>query len=102
MERTITSATDAVIMDPQQAIGMELIRPASAGSPLRHSQLRPPQLISRGQTVTLIAGGEGLQVTMQGRAMANAAAGDRLLVTNLASGRRVEGIVNADGSVRIP
>jgi len=102
VERTITSATDAVIMDPQQAIGMELIRPASAGSPLRHSQLRPPQLISRGQTVTLIAGGEGLQVTMQGRAMANAAAGDRLLVTNLASGRRVEGIVNADGSVRIP
>ena len=102
VERTITSATDAVIMDPQQAIGMELIRPASAGSPLRHSQLRPPQLISRGQTVTLIAGGEGLQVTMQGRAMANAAAGDRLPVTNLASGRRVEGIVNADGSVRIP
>jgi len=34
--------------------------------------------------------------------MANAAAGDRLLVTNLASGRRVEGIVSADGSVHIP
>lgn len=102
VERTITNATDAVILDPQQAIGLELVRPASAGSTLRHSQLRPPQLIARGQTVTLIAGSEGLQVTMQGRAMANAAAGDRLLVTNLASGRRVEGIVSADGSVHIP
>ncbi|MCR9184105.1 MAG: flagellar basal body P-ring formation chaperone FlgA [Halieaceae bacterium] len=102
VERTITNATDAVILDPQQAIGLELVRPARAGSTLRHSQLRPPQLIARGQTVTLIAGSEGLQVTMQGRAMANAAAGDRLLVTNLASGRRVEGIVSADGSVHIP
>ncbi|HAN27580.1 MAG TPA: flagella basal body P-ring formation protein FlgA, partial [Haliea salexigens] len=102
VERTITNATDAVILDSQQAIGLELVRPASAGSTLRHSQLRPPQLIARGQTVTLIAGSEGLQVTMQGRAMANAAAGDRLLVTNLASGRRVEGIVSADGSVHIP
>ena len=60
VERTITNATDAVILDPQQAIGLELVRPASAGSTLRHSQLRPPQLIARGQTVTLIAGSEGL------------------------------------------
>lgn len=52
--------------------------------------------------VTLVAGSEGLQVQMQGKAMANGAAGDRLLVTNINSGRRVEGIVLSDGSVRIP
>lgn len=96
-------ATDhgVVIVDAEQIIGMELTRAVAAGSPLRHNQLRPPQLIERGQTVVLIAGSEGIQVSMQGRAMASAAAGDRLLVTNLASGRRVEGIVNPDGSVSV-
>lgn len=96
-------ATDhgVIIVDAEHIIGMELTRAVPAGTPLRHNQLRPPQLIERGQTVVLVAGGDGLQVSMQGKAMASAAAGDRLLVTNLASGRRVEGIVNPDGSVSI-
>jgi len=41
-------------------------------------------------------------VRMQGKAMGSGAAGDRLVVTNLNSGRRVEGIVRRDGTVQIP
>ena len=52
--------------------------------------------------MTLVAGTKGLEVRMQGKAMGNGAEGDRLLVTNLSSGRRIEGVVLADGSVRIP
>lgn len=100
--RTLSADPAATILDPAQVIGMELTQAAPRGSALRHSQLRPPRLIERGQTVTLVAGADGVQVTMQGRAMANAAAGDRLLVTNLASGRRIEGVVSPDGSVRVP
>ncbi len=100
--RPLANNHGAIIVDPEQVIGMELTRSAPAGSPLRHNQLRAPQLVERGQTVVLIAGGDGVQVTMQGKAMASAAAGDRLLVTNLSSGRRIEGIVNPDGSVSVP
>ena len=52
--------------------------------------------------MTLLAGTDGLEVRMRGKAMGNAAAGERLQVTNISSGRRVEGVVLADGSVRIP
>ncbi|MDP5071642.1 MAG: flagella basal body P-ring formation protein FlgA [Congregibacter sp.] len=50
----------------------------------------------------MIAGGAGVEVRRQGKAMGSGAEGDRLLVTNLASGRRVEGLILADGSIRIP
>jgi len=100
--RRITSAASDLILDPERAIGMELKRSLAAGSELRYGQVALPRLVSRGQTVTLVAGAKGLEVRMKGKAMANAAEGDRLQVTNMSSGRRVEGIVLADGSVRIP
>jgi flagella basal body P-ring formation protein FlgA len=61
-----------------------------------------PELVVRGQTVTLVAGSPGVEVRMQGKALASGAEGDRLMVSNLRSGRRVEGIVLSDGSVQIP
>jgi flagella basal body P-ring formation protein FlgA len=100
--RRVTSRAADLIMDEDMAIGMELKRPLAAGSELHYGQVEPPQLVTRGQMVTLVAGSAGLQVQMQGKAMASGAAGDRLMVTNVNSGRRVEGIVLSDGSVRIP
>lgn len=101
-QRRITRTTADMIMDPQAAIGMELKRPLPAGSALQHAQMALPRLVARGQTVTLVAGDGGLEVRMQGKAMGDGAEGDRLMVTNQRSGRRVEGVVLADGSVRIP
>lgn len=101
-QRRITSPAMDLIVDPTMAIGMELKRPLAAGSALHHAQVALPELVTRGQTVTLVAGSDGLEVRMQGKAMGSGAAGDRLMVTNLRSGRRVEGVVLADGSIRIP
>lgn len=101
-ERRVTSQASDLIMDPEVAVGMELKRPLPAGSPLKYGAVTQPQLVARGQRVTLVAGGTGIEVRMQGKAMANGAEGDRLLVTNLSSGRRIEGVVLGDGSIRIP
>jgi flagella basal body P-ring formation protein FlgA len=38
---------------------------------------------------------------MQGKALANGAEGDRLLVQNMSSGKKVEGLVMAGGIVLI-
>jgi flagella basal body P-ring formation protein FlgA len=38
---------------------------------------------------------------MQGKALANGAEGDRLLVQNMSSGKKVEGLVLAGGTVLI-
>ena len=101
VSRAISNSPRALILDPKAVIGLETKRSLPAGSTLHHNQLAAPVLVERGQSVTLVAGGSGLQVRMQGQATANAAAGERLRVINESSGRRVEGIVNADGTVRI-
>lgn len=101
-QRRITRTAADLIVDPKVAVGMELKRPLPAGSTLHHAQLTRPRIVTRGQMVTLVAGGTGFEVRMQGKAMGSGAAGDRLLVTNSRSGRRIEGIVLSDGSIRIP
>ena len=58
-------------------------------------------MISRGQQITLIAGDNGLEVRMQGKALKDAAVGERVNVTNLSSGQQVEGIANSDGTVSV-
>ena len=74
---------------------------AKTGSPVRVNQLRRPKVVKRGNLVTLLSGGAGLEVRMQGKAQGDAAVGDHLKVKNLSSGQLVEGIVNSDGTVTV-
>lgn len=91
-----------MVFDPQQIIGMELTRPLNAGSTIRISHLRPPKVIKRGQQVTLVTGLDGLEVRIQGKALRDAAAGERVAVTNLSSGKQIEGTAHSDGTVSVP
>lgn len=97
--RRITQDLGPIITEKDDIIGKEARRNLTPGSTLKYSDLRAPKLISRGDLVTLVSGGSGIQVSMQGKAMAGGAAGDRILVTNLSSGKRVEGVIANDGSV---
>jgi flagella basal body P-ring formation protein FlgA len=101
-EQVITSRAADLITDRGQLIGMALRRPLAAGSAVYRGSVVRPRIVERGQTVTLIAGGDGFEVRMQGKAMGSGAEGDRLWVSNVRSGRRLEGIILADGSVRVP
>lgn len=58
--------------------------------------------VQRGQQVRLVSEAAGMQVSMGGVALAEAARGARVQVRNLSSGRVVEGIVETDNQVRIP
>ena len=97
----IRSDFDQIIVDRDDIIGKQAKRALAAGQPLRFSQLMHPILIERGQEVTLVSGISGVQVRMQGKALASGAAGDRILVANERSGRRLEGVVGRDGTVKI-
>jgi flagella basal body P-ring formation protein FlgA len=91
-----------LVRESSAIVGKETRRSLPAGSELRFGDLAAPILVERGQSVVLIAGGDAFEVRMQGKALASGAAGERVLVSNHRSGRRVEGIVNVDGTVRIP
>ena len=101
VDMPVDSVVNGIIFDPQQILGKELVRPLNGGTTFRVNQLREPNVIKRGQVVTLRAGAGGLQVEIQGKALGNAAEGERVRVSNLSSGRQVEGTANADGSVTV-
>ena len=88
-----------IILDTRQIVGMQLSRPLDVGSSLRTNQLKKPKVIKRGQQVTLVANMNGLKVKSQGKAMRDAVAGERVIATNLSSGKQVEGTALSDGTV---
>ncbi len=98
-EKRVTSDFGGIITDVNDIIGMEARKNLNAGQPVRFSDLRAPELISRGQSVELVSAVAGLQVRMEGKAVNNGAAGDLVWVDNISSGKRVQGTVAPDGTV---
>ena len=82
-------------------VGKVAVRNLIAGQPLRQSDVTAPKLISRGQSVTITSTAGGLIVTMKGKALSNARAGDRVWVQNQSSNKRVEGEVTPEGAVLV-
>ena len=100
-EMEIDTDLRGVVLDTTQIIGKIAVRNLIANEPLRQSDIKAPQLISRGQSVNITSRAGGLVVTMKGKALANARAGDRLWVQNQSSNKRVEGEVTPEGEVLI-
>jgi len=88
------------ISEPQQLIGRSLQQGLDAGAVLRAPLLRTSFAITIGQTVKLVANGPGFSISTEGRALANAASGQRIQVRN-SSGQIVQGIAQPGGIVSI-
>jgi flagella basal body P-ring formation protein FlgA len=91
----------SVVTDPAQAVGALAQNRITAGLPLRQDMIRAPLAIQLGQTVRLVASGEGFSISTDGSAMQNAATGQPIRVKTR-SGQIVSGIVKADNTVQIP
>lgn len=81
--------------------GLKLKRRVRAGTVLTPSMLKKPQIVSRGQQLSIIAHSGRMMVRVDGKALANGAIGDRIKVMNLKSKQKLEGIVTASGDVRV-
>lgn len=90
-----------VLTDVRAFKGKELKRDMAAGAWLRNADLRPAQLVRRGNTVMVGIARGGLSITTRGRAMGDAGVGDTVRVMNVSTNRVVEGVVQADGSVAV-
>ncbi len=82
-------------------VGKRAVRALPAGTPLDPRMLKAPRVIQRGDAVSILVSLGGLQVRSRGKALADAARGERLSVRNLSSKRIVEGIAVDPGTVRI-
>lgn len=84
-----------------QSVGMKLKRSISAGTALTPAMVKKPQIIKRGQQVTMLARAGRMEVRTTGKALANGAIGDRIAVINLSSKQKLEGIITANGEIQI-
>jgi flagella basal body P-ring formation protein FlgA len=100
-ERVLPGLASPFVSSPQQLAGRLTRRPVPAGTALPADALTAALLIHRGQMVTLVARTDGFEIRAPGKAMADAAAQQRLRVQNLASLKIIEGIADSEGVVRV-
>ena len=86
---------------PEQVIGKVSSRRFAIGSPLSSSAVKAPNLVKRGETVTIVALINTIKVRMTGKAMANGKAGDIVKVKNTNSQRIIEATVIRAGVVQV-
>ena len=100
-ERDITRLRRGYLEYPEQVLGKTPKRSLKAGTVLSSRLLDSSALISRGSRVTILGEIGGIEVRMEGKAMANGALGERIQVQNSSSNRRVEATVVAVGIVQV-
>ena len=102
VRRRVPGLASAFVADVETLGLRRLRRPVAAGEVLAGNMLESPPLVRRGQRVTAVSRGAGIEVRMDAEALASAAAGERLRLRNPATGRMLEGTVQPDGTVVIP
>jgi flagella basal body P-ring formation protein FlgA len=100
-KRVVASLSSPYVGRVEDLAGRLTRRPLPEGTPVTAESLSAALLIKRGQTVTLTASTGGIPVRAPGRALADAAASQRLRVQNLDSLKVVEGVAESDGVVRV-
>lgn len=86
----------------ESLVGMEARRTLAPGQPIVLSQVIAPDVIKRGQAVSIRYDESDLRITMSGKALQNGAKGEWIAVENSSSGRQIEGRVTRDGFIVIP
>ncbi|MEM8983246.1 MAG: flagellar basal body P-ring formation chaperone FlgA [Pseudomonadota bacterium] len=90
VRRAVTEIpTDTVTTIPA-LLGQALRQPLRAGDVVRRYQIEAPQLLTRGQSVTIVAGSSQFRVHMNGIVQSAGAAGGVVRVRNLSSGRMIQ------------
>lgn len=81
--------------------GMRLTRPLHADDVVFSNAVKRPPLIKRGDRVTMVVGNGSFLVRAAGKAMRAAGLGERVLVQNMRSKKRVEAVVVDAHTVRV-
>ncbi|WP_372019891.1 flagellar basal body P-ring formation chaperone FlgA [Tistrella mobilis] len=93
--------TNQQVTDPNQLIGQALRRPGYPGRPLMARDVGTPQLIRKGEMVTMIFRRGGLVLTAQGQALDDGGEGETVRVLNPRSRNTVYGRVAPDGTLEV-
>lgn len=84
------------------AVGNSLTRSVRAGTPLTQGMVKAPDLVTRGDSVVIVASRGELIVRMPGIAMMTGGKDDQINVRNQSSDRVVKGWIKGPGEVHVP
>lgn len=96
----LASLPSAIVTDMAQAVGRSPTVSLPAGTPLRLDNLKSKPVVLQNQAVRVVSGGAGFSVSVEGRALTNAAEGQVVRVRT-PSGAVLSGTAQADGSVEV-
>jgi flagellar basal body P-ring formation protein FlgA len=93
--------TGDTITDPEQVIGLTPRASAAPDRPLRNSELVKPELVQRGEHVTVTYQMPGVMLSVRGKATEGGALGDSIDVVNVQSNRTLRGTITGRGEVAV-
>jgi flagella basal body P-ring formation protein FlgA len=97
-ERTVSSST---IRDANALIGMTPRNTITHGNLISRTDVEQPEIVSRGALVTMIVEHGGMQLSAQGKALENGAAGDIIRVSNSTSSKTIQGRVTGKNEITV-
>jgi flagella basal body P-ring formation protein FlgA len=100
VRRSSASLPHDYLTDASQAVGLAIRRTQPTGSVVTAAALEAPEVVRRGELVTLTAGDGPVSVKSEGVALEAARLKQRLKVRS-ASGRVIEGTAEGPGQVRV-
>ena len=101
VERDVSTMHRGYYTDTKALAGLRLKQPLMAGQVITPTMLAADRIIRRGQMVTIVANGGGINISMAGKALTDGALNQRIRVENSNSGRVVEGVVRSPEHVEI-
>lgn len=87
--------------DADQVIGLAARRPLRAGAVVSARDISAPQVIKAGDTVTVTYEGDGVVLSLQGKATTAAAQGDTVMVQNTSSKKIIQAMASGPGQAVI-
>lgn len=90
-----------IALREENLIGMTPRRVIETGKPVRMNDLQAPQVVARGDEITLIFAQGAMTLTAKGKALQPGAKGDAVRVVNLASNRTLQGLVSGEREVTV-
>lgn len=87
--------------DPAEVVGMELKRSLRADALIQVSDLTPPAVIRKGDTVQLVYASPGVRLTASGLAQQDAGRGEPVRILNQYTKRTIEAVAFAEGEARV-
>ncbi|PZO82054.1 MAG: flagella basal body P-ring formation protein FlgA [Micavibrio aeruginosavorus] len=92
---------NGTILKEADIIGMTPRRMVSGGRALISNDLERPQMVSRGDIITLVFESGPMMLTVKGKSMQSGAIGDLVRVSSIDSNKNLQGTVTAHREVTI-